>query len=217
MKIINSCEEFRIFDFWDQYDDLYFSDSLISARPYRYSLVIIDLANAMKNGKTCTRWLFSVSPWHMDTSKLSFTAYIMMAAPECDTLAELVAWLRAGKPLQEVDGLTVSVGGQPGNRTFSPFAPIKPVKLGDRLSAATIAKAICAGQIVAGRTDGRYTDDYAFDAATDFGRGEIDVQAFAQDIYENPRGWRFWWHDDTRREIVAACHTFDYKTLAVAV
>ena len=217
MKIINNCEEFRVIDFWDQYDDLYFSDSLISARPYRNSLVIIDLANAMQNGKTCTRWLFSVSPWHMDTSKLSFTAYIMMAAPECDTLAELVAWLRAGKPLQEVDGLTVSVGGQPGNRTFSPFAPIKPVKLGDRLSAATIAKAICAGQIVAGRTDGRYTDDYAFDAATDFGRGEIDVQAFAQDIYENPRGWRFWWHDDTRREIVAACHTFDYKTLAVAV
>lgn len=217
MKIINNCEEFRVIDFWDQYDDLYFSDSLISARPYRYSLVIIDLANAMKNGKTCTRWLFSVSPWHMDTSKLSFTAYIKMAAPECDTLAELVDWLRAGKPLQEVDGLTVSVGGQPGNRTFSPFAPIKPVKLGDRLSAATIAKAICAGQIVAGRTDGRYTDDYAFDAATNFGRGEIDVQAFAKDIYEDPCGWRFWWHDDTRREIVAACHTFDYKTLAVAV
>lgn len=217
MKIINSCEEFRVIDFWDQYDDLYFSDSLISARPYRNSLVIIDLANAMQNGKTCTRWLFSVSPWHMDTSKFSFTAYIMMAAPECDTLAELFAWLRAGKPLQEVDGLTVSVGEQPGNRTFSPFAPVKPVKLGDRLTAATIAKAIRAGQIVAGRTDGRYTDDYAFDAATNFGRGELDVQAFAKDIYENPRDWRFWWHDDTRREIVAACHTFDYKTLAVAV
>ena len=90
MKIINSCEEFRIFDFWDQCDDLYFSDSLISARPYRNSLVIIDLANAMKNGKACTRWLFSVSPWHMDTSRLSFTAYIKMAAPECDTLASVL-------------------------------------------------------------------------------------------------------------------------------
>ena len=216
MKIINNREEFRVIDLLNQYDDLYFEGLNISARPYRNSLVVIDLANAMQNGKACTRWLFSVSPWHMDTSRLSFTAYIKMAAPECDTLAELVDWLRAGKPLQEVDGLTVSVGGQPGNRTFPPFAPVKPVKLGDRLTAATIAKAIRAGQIVAGRTDGRYTDDYAFDAATDFGRGEIDVQAFAQDIYENPRGWRFWWHDDTRREIVAACHTFDYKTLSVA-
>lgn len=217
MKQYNNSAAFRIFDFLNQYDDLYFSDSLISAHPYRDSLVIVDLANAMQTGKTCARWLFSARPWHMDTSRLCLTEYIEMAAPECDTLAELVAWLRAGKPLQEVDGLTVSVGEQPSNRTFSPFAPVKPVKLGDRLTAATIAKAIRAGQIVAGRTEGRYTDDYAFDAATDFGRGEIDVQAFAQDIYENPRGWRFWWHDDTRREIVAACHTFDYKTLAVAV
>lgn len=74
-----------------------------------------------------------------------------------------------------------------------------------------------AGQIVAGRTEGRYTDDYAADAAYDFYRGEIDLQAFAQDIYEHPSGWRFWWHDESRKEITAACHTFDYKRLAVAV
>ena len=145
------------------------------------------------------------------------TEYVEMAAPECDTLADLVAWLRAGKPLLDVDGLTVDVGAQASNRTFSPFAPVKPVKLGDRLNAGTIAKAIRAGQIVAGRTEGRYTDDYAADAAYDFYRGEIDVQAFAQDIYEHPNGWRFWWRDESRREITAACHTFDYKTLAVAV
>lgn len=217
MKQYNNSADFRIFDFCANHDDLYFSDALVCVHPYSNSLVIIDLTDAMQNGKTCARWLFSVSPWKMDADRLCMTEYVEMAAPECDTLAELVAWLRAGKPLREVDGLTISAGTQPGNRTFSPFAPVKPVKLGDRLNAGTIAKAIRAGQIVAGRTDGRYTDDYAFDAATDFGRGEIDVQAFAQDIYENPRGWRFWWHDDTRREIVAACHTFDYKTLAVAV
>lgn len=217
MKIINNCEEFRVIDLLNQYDDLYFEDLNVSAHPYRNSLVIIDLANAMQNGKTCTRWLFSVSPWKMDADRLCMTEYVEMAAPECDTLAELVAWLRAGKPLLDVDGLTVETGEEASNRTFSPFAPVKPVKLGDRLNAATIAKAIRAGQIVAGRTDGRYTDDYAFDAATDFGRGEIDVQAFAQDIYEHPNGWRFWWRDESRREITAACHAFDYKTLAVAV
>ena len=140
-----------------------------------------------------------------------------MAVPECDTLSELVAWLRSGNPVRDVDGLTFTTGSQPSNRTFSPFTSVKPVKLGERLNAATVAKAIRAGQIAAGRTEGRYTDDYAFDAATDFGRGTIDIQAFAQDIYENPRGWRFWWRDDMRREIVAACHTFDYKTLSVAV
>lgn len=217
MKIINNCEEFRVIDLLNQYDDLYFEGLNVSAHPYRDSLVIIDLANAMQNGKTCARWFFSVSPWKMAADRLCMTEYVEMAAPECDTLADLVAWLRAGKPLLDVDGLTVDVGAQASNRTFSPFAPVRPVKLGERLNAATIAKAIRAGQIVTGRTEGRYTDDYAFDAATDFGRGEIDVQAFAQDIYEHPNGWRFWWRDESRREITAACHTFDYKTLAVAV
>ena len=216
MKIINNCEGFRVIDLLNQYDDLYFEGLNVSAHPYSNSLVIIDLADAMKPGKSCTRWLFSVSPWKMDAARLWMTEYVEMAAPECDTLAELVAWLRAGKPLQEVDGLTVDIGAQASNRTFSPFAPVKPVKLGERLNAATVVKAIRAGQIAAGRTECRYTDDYAFDAATDFGRGEIDVQAFAQDIYEHPNGWRFWWRDETRREIVAACHTFDYKTLSVA-
>ena len=217
MKIINNCEGFRVIDLLNQYDDLYFEGLNISARPYHNSLVVIDLANAMQNGKTCTRWRFSVSTWKMDADRLCLTEYVEMAAPECDTLADLVAWLRAGKPLLKVDGLTVDTGAQASNRTFSPFAPVKPVKLGERLNAATIAKAIRAGQIVAGRTEGRYTDDYAMDAAYDFYKGDIDIQAFAQDIYEHPNGWRFWWHDETRREIVAACHTFDYKTLALAV
>lgn len=217
MKIIKNGEDFRIIDLLNQYDDLYFEGLNVSAHPYCNSLVIIDLSDAMKPGKSCTRWLFSVSPWKMDADRLCMTEYVEMAAPECDTLAELVAWLRAGKPLQEVDGLTVKTGEQASNRTFSPFAPVKPVKLGERLNASTIAKAIRAGQIVAGRTEGRYTDDYAADAAYDFYRGEIDLQAFAQDIYEHPSGWRFWWHDESRKEITAACHTFDYKTLAVAV
>ena len=217
MKIIKNGEDFRIIDLLNQYDDLYFEGLNVSAHPYCNSLVIVDLSDAMKPGKSCTRWLFSVSQWKMDADRLCMTEYVEMAAPECDALAELVAWLRAGKPLQEVDGLTVKTGAQASNRTFSPFAPVKPVKLGERLNASTIAKAIRAGQIVAGRTEGRYTDDYAADAAYDFYRGEIDLQAFAQDIYEHPSGWHFWWHDESRKEITAACHTFDYKTLAVAV
>jgi hypothetical protein len=217
MTIIKNGEDFRIIDLLNQYDNLYFEGLNVSAHPYCSSLVVIDLSDAMKPGKSCTRWLFSASPWKMDADRLCMTEYVEMAAPECDTLAELVAWLRASKPLQEVDGLTVETEAQSSSRTFSPFAPVKPVKLGERLNASTIAKAIRAGQIVAGRTEGRYTDDYAADAAYDFYRGEIDLQAFAQDIYEHPSGWRFWWHDESRKEITAACHTFDYKRLAVAV
>lgn len=217
MTIINNSENFRIFDLANSHDDLYFADLNASAHAYCSSIVIIDLTNAMRPGKTCTRWLFSVSRWHMDANRLCTTEYLEMAAPECDTFSDLLDWLRAGKPLQEVDGLTVETGAQKSSRTFSPFASVKPVKLGDRLNASTIAKAIRAGQIVAGRTEGRYTDDYAADAAYNFYRGDIDLQQFAVEIYEHPDGWSFWWHDESRTNIVAACYTFDYKNLSVAV
>ena len=217
MKQIKNSADFRIIDLLNTHDDLFFQDLNISVHPYSSSLVIVDLTNAMKPGKTCARYLFGVSPWKMDQDRLCMLEYIEMSAPECDTLAGLVDRLRSGKELQKVDGLSFERGDLPAVRIFSPFAPVKPVKLGERLNAATIAKAILAGQIVSGRTDGRYTDDYAADAAYDFYRGEIDLQAFAMDIYEHPQGWRFWWKDNSRTEIVAACHTFDYKSLAVAV
>lgn len=216
IQIIPNSTEYRLFDLANSHDDLYFADLNALAHRYRSSIVIIDLTNAMRNGKACTRWLFSAQPWHMSANRLCVTEYLEMAAPECDTLPQLLDWLRSGKPLTEVDGLTVEVSAQPGNRTYSPFAPVKAVKLGDRLTAATVAKAILSGQIAAGRTDGRYTDDYAMDAACDFYAGNLDLTHFAAEIYEHPSGWRFWWRTTDRTEIVAACHTFDYKTLIVA-
>lgn len=215
MNIINNSESFRLYDL-NHYDDYYFSDLNTYIHQYRSSIVIIDITNAMKPGKACTRWLFSISPWKMQEHCLCEFEYVEMAAVNCNTVSDLLALLRSGAPLTEVDGLTVEISAQPSTRTFSPFASIKPVKLGDRLNASTIAKAICAGQIISGRTDGRYTDDYAADAGYNFYRGDIDLYHFAADIYEHPSGWRFWWKNTDHSEIVAACHTFDYKTLVVA-
>lgn len=216
MKIIENSNAFHLYDLCNNHDDLYFRDVNAFAHPYRGSIVIIDLTNAMQSGKTCARWLFHVSAWHQNKFGMCESEYLEMAAPDCDSFGELITLLRSGAPLTEVDGLSVETGAQPSSKTFSPFAPARPVKLGERLTASTIAKAIRAGQIVSGRTDGRYTDDYASDAAYDFYRGEIDLIDFASDIYEHPSGWRFWWKDAAHSEIVAACHTFDYKTLIVA-
>lgn len=186
----------------------------VYAHAYRDSLTIIDLENAMRPGRECRRWAFYVSRSHMEANRLCLSEYIEMAAPECGSFAELIAHLRSGAALEEVEGLTVSIGSQKSSRTFSPFVAVKPVKLGERLNASVIARAILAGQIAKGETEGRYTDDYAADAAYDFYRGSIDLTAFAQDIYEHPQGWSFWWNGSGA--ITAACHTFDYKTLYVA-
>lgn len=216
MKTITISTTFDLYHLQNTYDDLYFLDVNAFVHSYQNSIVIIDLTNAMKTGKTCTRWLIRANPWKMESTRLCMAGYLKIAFPDCSTVFDLVQALRSGAQPKEVDGLTIDTCQQPGNRTFSPFVTVKPVKLGERLNAATIAKAICSGQITAARTDGRYTDDYAADAAYDFYRGEIDLVSFAYDIYERPSGWRFWWKDSGKTEIVAACHTFDYKTLTVA-
>ena len=216
MKTITYSATVELYQLENTYDDLYFLDINAFAHHYQNSVVIVDLTNAMKNGKSCTRWLIHANCWKMESTRLCMTQYLEMAFPGCSTVFDLVQALRSGAQPKEIDGLTIDTCQQPGNRTFSPFVTVKPVKLGERLNAATVAKAICSGQITAARTDGRYTDDYAADAAYDFYRGEIDLASFASEIYEHPSGWRFWWKNGGKAEIVAACHTFDYKTLTVA-
>lgn len=216
MKIIDNSSLLTLWDITNTHDDLYFRDLNVTTRSYQNSLVIIDLANAMKTGKRCTRWLLRCAPWHMDNTRLCLMEYIELAFPACSTLSDLVSALRSCSRVDDIDGLSIDIRDQPSSRTWSPFATVKPQKLGDRLAAATIAKAIMAGQIATGRTDGRYTDDYAMDAAYNFYAGDINLRLFAADIYEHPDGWRFWWKTTDKTEIVAACHTFDYKTLTVA-
>lgn len=216
MKIVETSASLNLWDITNAHDDLYFRDLNVTTHSYQNSLVIIDLGNAMKAGKRCPRWLLRCAPWHMDRTRLCLMEYIELAFPGCSTLADLITALRSCSPIDDIDGLSIDIGDQPSSRTWSPFAAVKPQKLGDRLTAATIAKSIMAGQIAAGRTDGRYTDDYAADAAYNFYAGEIDLCRFAADIYEHPDGWRFWWKTVDKSEIVAACHTFDYKTLIIA-
>ena len=52
-------------------------------------------------------------------------------------------------------------------------------------------KAILSGQIYEGRCDGRYTDDYAYDAAVGFRSGvRLYLPSFAKELIESPSGWR---------------------------
>lgn len=216
MYEITTSEQMRIFELANTHGGIYFSDCLAFVQRFADQLLVIDLQDAMKPGKSCTRWSFGVDRWHAERNRLCTMEYVEMAAPECETVAELIAHLRAGRPLLAVDGLTVEISDERSTRTFSPFAKVKAGKLGERLNAASIAKAILSGQIIAARTDLRLTDDYAMDSACDFYAGDLELTEFAREVYEHPSGWRFWWDDSDRSKIRAACHTFDYKTLTVA-
>ena len=173
---------------------------------------IVDLTNALQRGKTCRFWHFSTTPYYLQTDRLDVSEYVEQAYPAADSFGSLVALLRSGAAPEVVDHCKISAGETPATRVYSPFVKVKPGKLNlSRLNAATVARAILAGQITGGRVDEITTDDYAFDAAVDFQRGAFDVRKFAVDLIEHPSGWRFW--STKPGEITAACHTFDYRTL----
>jgi len=130
------------------------------------ALYITELENAGKNGKSCAE--YSIYLRNRNTSD-SITCHLMNAC-NIQTVAQLYEAIKSGKDL----GFEVYVDKreQKGVETFSPFAETKPLKkIPDRWNKRNFANAMLSGQIYAGRVDQVLTDDYLYDAATNFREG----------------------------------------------
>lgn len=198
----------------EQHRDVYYADINAHIKVYNDTVVITDLTNAMQRGKTCKEYTIYANPWRMDETGLSLSEIVELMTPECDTIAELMQAIRQKEGIHEVCGSSLSIKEVQATRIFSPFYTPKQAKLGETLTATTITRAIIAGKISSVKTTARYTDDYALDAAENFYQGEVDLQNFAREIYEDPKGWSFYW-GDSHKEIHAAHYHFDYKTLTL--
>lgn len=191
----------------------YYKAESLAVSVYADSLRVTDLTNALRPGATCRTWSFYVDGTHRHSVT---PCELVELAANCDTLPQLAVVLRSGQPLLPVDGLTVYQRDEKAMRVYSPFAAVKPIKAPQKWTLPHVWKAILAGQIKAGRVEERLTDDYAFDAATDFGRGPCDVQAFARELIEHPGGWCVYGvqpQQDGTLLLKIACHTFDFRTL----
>lgn len=116
----------------------------------------------------------------------------------------------------ETDGAERYEHKEKAIETFTPFKRIPSIKTPDKWTLAHVWKAILSGQIYAGKVDGHYTDDYAYDAAENFGRGrEIDLIHFAERLIDGKSGWRV--HPGTPDNgiipLSVCCHSFDCNTL----
>ena len=197
-------------------EEMYFQAENVSVSAYNDRVYITDLENAMKSGKECKTWAFVCDL----NSELWIGEYIEMAT-DADSLSELVAFLREGKEVKEVDGLKVYCRESKGIRTFTPFVMVKPIKKPEKWTLSNVWKGILSGQITEGKIDGIYTDDYAMDAALNFRQGEMSTEGlkeFAKKLIENPSGWSAWSTEEDkdfpgRVKIHVSCHTFDMRTL----
>jgi len=183
----------------------YFKEEKMYAHVYADSIVVIDLTNAMKTGKTCTYYALR------DNIRGDFI--INLYNKGIKTFADLFAAIKNGE-LTEF----MSTSEQKSSSTFSPFVKVPPIKTPEKWTKAHIWKAILSGQIWEGTTSYHYTDDYAYDAAYNYGQGcRVDLIKLAIEIIEdNCKGYSI--HvgetdNDGNIYIGFSTYSYDYKTL----
>lgn len=89
-------------------------------------------------------------------------------------------------------------------------ANLKPLaEIPVRWSLRQVARVLANQQYEPGsfQCDGHYTDDYAYDAAVNFGKGPTSHKRLLTDLVEDPSGYKTW-ADDQRVHV--ACHYFLY-------
>lgn len=143
------------------------------------SAIVIELDNAMKRGKECK--VYSLYSRNQDSH-----AYLVNDC-KVKTPKDLYDLVRSGKEMPGDGELTVRF--DKGVEVFSPFVVVKPLaKLPEKWKKSDLAKAIMSGQVYSGVLNERLTDDYAYDAAWNFGSGcKVGLPKQASELVEGCR------------------------------
>ena len=171
---------------------------------------ITDLSNALATGKTCIEYsLKSDRGGHGDLLVTNFV--FSKFGNDLKALWNFCEALEiAGYNSVEVEGIKIYKGEVKGIRKFSPFNldKIKPLKkIPKKWTLRHVYSTLVNKQFKDLKCTGVYTDDYAWDDACDYRRGEISSAIeFIKGILEHPSGWRVWDHGDS---IGVCCHSFD--------
>lgn len=178
------------------------------------SLTMLD--NAQKIGAECARFHFSPA----ESRGAGFTALCGLLQAVDFSLRDLVQVLAAAdfeRGSVEIFGMAVTRSMEPAIRVFSPFHMdrLKPLdKVPRKWTVRHALRAIVNGQYEGLRCTGVMTDDYAWDNARNFGRGECKAPLlFVRRVIESPSGWRVYAEDNNR--VALNCHSFDCNELRV--
>lgn len=178
---------------------------------YDGSAVVYDLENALQTGKTCTRYSINQTEWK-GNDRWSILNPFQDAG--CKNFNDVVMAIKNGN---EIDGISVQKSESKAIGVFSPFVKIKPIKIPAKWTKAHVWKAILAGQIFKGEVDGYYTDDYAYDNATNFSTGRpVHLPTLAKDLIESSSDGIRIYPTNERDGVIALSvnnYSFDCKTV----
>jgi len=207
---INIIKSLEGWDFLNAYGSYYFEKENISLDFYTDLIVVTNLANAQKPGKTCSAlrlWYRSSIGSYDDNIHLKIANAIQNEF--YDFLVE--AFQNPEYVTSLMDGVEVYEQEYKGISVFSPFHKQKPIKTPKKWTRSHVIKAIYSGQMKHGQCKGKYTDDYAYDAAINYRKGIIDQMEFVKQLIESPSGWRIRQDEEQENLIHVNCYHFDYN------
>lgn len=195
--------------------EFYVEDIKLKIHFYNGSLTLMDITNALKTGLTCERYSINwntnehlegikiLDSFAWDTRKLfDFVKSLPWQPANYGIEPIFYSWFDNGD-------VTIYKGSEKSIRVFSPYAlsELKPLKESPKKWTVRHAvRAIINHQYDWLRCEGVYTDDYAYDAAYDFQRGDLDNVSFAERLIERPSGW---WTSERDGIVSICCHHFD--------
>ena len=137
------------------------------------SMTIYDLSHAQKVGKTCDCWTI-YGGWNDTTSLFS-----RLEKEGIHTISELADACKEGT---DIGNISIHLRTHKGLDVFSPFVEVKPLeKVPEKWTKRNFTQALMSGQLFRGEVSYHYTDDYAMDAANNFGTGRgFHMAAFAK-------------------------------------
>ncbi len=185
-------------------NDGYFADikAYIEVRPNR--VTIRDLTDALTPGKECERLVIEAED---DCSPTPVCAGL-------DTFRDVYDRFFVRREQPDI-ACKVYSSKRKAMQVFTPFKRFAPIKMPTKWTLPHVWKAILSGQIYLGQCDGRYTDDYAYDAAVNFREGvRLHLPSFAKKLIEDSSGWRVYPQkvDGNRVELSVCCYSFDMNT-----
>lgn len=196
---------------------VYVESEQLAVTLYENALNVRTLDNALKRGKTVIKHTTYFQKGSFDGREIMNEYMFFLKINFAELIERAVA-----NDLPDIDDGSVKNlhNEEKAVRVFSPFAKPKKVNLHSKWTIDKVAKAILSGQVTQGVQDMALTDDYAYDAAVNFRKGELfDLLDFAKELTESPSGWwlRVDETEDNKIKLRVACHHFDYRTLYVAV
>lgn len=215
---MNIRKSLTAFDDWDNYELAYVETPKASTQFWMNSVGITCLDNAGKRGKSCVHWSIATLRHDGHASLFSFISDVsdwdlVRLLGVLDSLG-MVTNERGHARINELPkylDISIERTELDGNRVWSPFMSVNPLTaIPRKLTIPHVTRALLAGQCRDVRCTGHYTDDYAFDAADNFGKGSASPVGLAKSIMERPSGW--WCSLGDNNLVTVCCHHFDnYK------